>query len=35
VELDTLAEHVWEVRDGKVARFENKVEQEAWAEAWS
>ena len=33
-ELDTQAEHVWEVRDGKVARFENKVDQEAWAEAW-
>ena len=33
-ELDTQAEHVWELRDGKVARFENKVDQEAWAEAW-
>jgi uncharacterized protein len=34
-ELDTQAEHVWEVRDGKVARFENKVDQEAWAKGWS
>jgi uncharacterized protein len=34
-ELDTQAEHVWEVRDGKVARFENKVDKEAWAKGWS
>lgn len=34
-ELDTPAEHVWEVRDGKVARFENTVEGDAWARAWS
>ena len=34
-ELDTQAEHVWEVRDGKIARFENKVDQEAWAKGWS
>jgi len=34
-ELDTQAEHVWEVRDGKVTRFENKVDQEAWAQGWS
>jgi uncharacterized protein len=34
-ELDTQAEHVWEVRDGKVARFENKVDQEAWVKGWS
>jgi uncharacterized protein len=34
-ELDTQAEHVWEVRGGKLARFENKVDQEAWARAWS
>ena len=34
-ELDTQAEHVWEVRDGKVMRFENKVDQQAWAEGWS
>ena len=35
VELDTQAEHVWEVRDGKVARFESKVDKEAWAKGWS
>jgi ketosteroid isomerase-like protein len=35
-ELDTQAEHAWEIRDGKVARFEHKPDdQEAWAEAWS
>lgn len=35
-ELDTQAEHVWEVRDGKLTRFENKVgDQEAWAKGWS
>jgi ketosteroid isomerase-like protein len=34
-ELDTRAEHVWEVRDGKVTRFENKVDQEVWAKGWS
>jgi uncharacterized protein len=34
-ELDTQAEHVWEIRDGKIARFENKVDQEAWARGWS
>ena len=34
-ELNTQAEHVWEVRDGKVARFENNVDREAWAKAWS
>ena len=34
-ELDTQAEHVWEVRDGKVSRFENKVDQGAWASGWS
>jgi uncharacterized protein len=34
-ELDTPAEHTWEVRDGKVMRFENKVDQEAWTRAWS
>ena len=30
-ELDTPAEHVWEIRDGKVVRFQNKVDREAWA----
>jgi ketosteroid isomerase-like protein len=34
-ELDTEAEHDWRVRDGKVVRFENKVDQEAWAKGWS
>ena len=34
-ELDTRAEHVWEIRDGKIARFENKVDQGAWAKGWS
>jgi len=33
--LDMTAEHVWEVRDGKIVRFENKLDQEAWAAAWS
>lgn len=34
-ELDARAEHVWEIRNGKVARLENKVDREAWAKAWS
>jgi ketosteroid isomerase-like protein len=34
-ELDATAEHVWEVRDGKVVRFENKLDPDAWAAAWS
>jgi ketosteroid isomerase-like protein len=35
-EFDIQAEHVWEVRDGKVARFEmTEVDREAWATAWS
>jgi ketosteroid isomerase-like protein len=34
-ELDTPAEHVWEVRDGKVVRFEHTAEGDAWARAWS
>ena len=34
-ELDTQAEHVWEVRDGKAVRFENKVDQDVWAKGWS
>jgi uncharacterized protein len=34
-ELDTQAEHVWEVRNGKLARMENKVDHEAWAKGWS
>lgn len=34
-DLDMTAEHVWEVRDGKIVRFENKLDQQAWAAAWS
>jgi ketosteroid isomerase-like protein len=34
-ELDAKAEHVNEVRDGQVVRFENKVDPEAWAKGWS
>ncbi len=34
-ELDTQAEHVWGVRDGKIGRFENKVDQAAWTKGWS
>jgi ketosteroid isomerase-like protein len=34
--LDTQAEHVWEVRDGKVARFQHKpADPDAWAAGWS
>jgi hypothetical protein len=35
VDLDSAAEQVWVVRDGKIVRMENKVNQEAWAAAWS
>jgi ketosteroid isomerase-like protein len=34
-DLDAPFEHVWEFDDGKVKRFNNKVEQEAWTAAWS
>jgi ketosteroid isomerase-like protein len=34
-ELDAQAEQVWEVRDDKIARLENKPDQEAWAQGWS
>jgi ketosteroid isomerase-like protein len=34
-ELDTYAEQVWEIRAGKIARFENRVDQDAWAKGWS
>jgi ketosteroid isomerase-like protein len=34
-DLDAAFEHVFEMRDGKVARFENKPDQEAWTVAWS
>jgi ketosteroid isomerase-like protein len=34
-ELDTGFEHVFEMRDGKVVRFENKPDDaEAWAAGW-
>jgi uncharacterized protein len=34
-ELDAAFEHVYEMKDGKIARLENKVDQENWANAWS
>lgn len=34
-ELDTEAELVWGIREGKIARFENRVDREVWARAWS
>jgi uncharacterized protein len=34
-ELDAAFEHVYEMKDGKIARLENKVDQEAWTAAWS
>ena len=34
-ELDAQGEHVWEIRDGKIARFENKPDREAWNQGWS
>jgi ketosteroid isomerase-like protein len=34
-ELDTKAEHVWNVRDGKIVRMENNVDRETWAKGWS
>ncbi len=34
-ELDAKAEHAYEVRDGKITRFENNVDREAWAQGWS
>lgn len=34
-ELDTQAEHVWEIRDRKLARFENRVDPDVWAKAWT
>lgn len=30
-DLDASFEHVYEMKGGKVARFENKVDSEAWA----
>jgi ketosteroid isomerase-like protein len=35
-ELDTPFEHAFTMRDGKIARLENRVaDQDAWAAAWS
>jgi ketosteroid isomerase-like protein len=34
-ELDAPFQHDWEVKDGKVTRFENKPDIEAWTAAWS
>lgn len=34
-ELDAAFEHVWELRDGKVTRLENKPDAAAWAAGWS
>jgi ketosteroid isomerase-like protein len=34
-ELDVEAEQTWEVRYGKLVRFENRVDEEAWASGWS
>ena len=33
-ELDASFEHVNEMRDGKVVRFQNNVDEEAWAAGW-
>jgi uncharacterized protein len=34
-ELDAAFEHVYVMKDGKIASLENKVDQEAWTAAWS
>jgi ketosteroid isomerase-like protein len=34
-DLDAAFEHTFDMRDGKIARLENKPEQEAWTAAWS
>jgi uncharacterized protein len=34
-ELDAPFEHVNEMKDGKLVRFENKVDKDAWAAGWS
>jgi len=34
-ELDAPFEHLNQMKDGKVARFENKVDADAWAAGWS
>jgi uncharacterized protein len=33
--LDAAFEHVYELRNGKIVRLENKPNQEAWAAGWS
>ena len=33
-DLDASFEHVSDMKDGKVARFENKPDMEAWAKGW-
>ena len=34
-EFDLPGEQTWEIRDAKLAHFENKVDSDAWAKAWS
>ena len=34
-DLDTPFEHVWDFDAGKIKRFNNNVDQEAWTAAWS
>ena len=34
-ELDAPFEHVNVMKDGKIVRFENNVDQDAWTAAWS
>jgi uncharacterized protein len=34
-EVDAAFEHVYMMKDGKIARLENKPDQEAWTAAWS
>jgi hypothetical protein len=34
-DLDATFVHAFDMRDGKIARFENKPDQEAWTAAWS
>jgi uncharacterized protein len=34
-ELDAAFEHTYEMRDGKVVRMQNGVDEEGWAQGWS
>jgi uncharacterized protein len=34
-ELDAPFEHTYDMKEGKIARLENKVDQDSWASAWS